>query len=189
MASLEDLVMAAQVGSTESFSRLIEAEAPAALRLCRAILRTEAEAEDASQEAWIRAWRDLPSLRAPGAWPSWFRRIVVRAAIDRARRRSVREVSATGFDSSTVPAVDDASVGVGDRDEMRRAFDRLSPDDRAVLALRFYADLEVPDVADALGIPLGTAKSRVHRALGRLEEAIVQSRATPGGPIADGEVL
>jgi RNA polymerase sigma-70 factor, ECF subfamily len=189
MASLEDLVMAAQVGSVEAFTRLIEAEAPAALRLCRAMLRTEAEAEDATQEAWIRAWRDLPSLRAPGAWSSWFRRITVRAAIDRARRRSVREVSATEFEPGAAPAVDDASIGTGERDEMRRAFDGLSPDDRAVLALRFYADLEVPDVASALGIPLGTAKSRLHRALGRLEEAIVESRARSDHPIPGGEAV
>ena len=103
MASLEDLVMAAQVGSTEAFTRLIEAEAPAAMRLCRAILRSDAEAEDATQEAWIRAWRDLPSLRAPGAWPSWFRRITVRAAIDRGRRRSVRELSTTTLEPTGDP--------------------------------------------------------------------------------------
>ncbi len=181
--------MAAQVGSTEAFSRLIEAEAPAALRLCRAILRTETEAEDASQEAWIRAWRDLPSLRTPGAWPSWFRRITVRAAIDRARRRSIREVSATGLEPQATAVVDDAAVGAGERDEMRRAFDGLSADDRAVLALRFYADLEVPGVAAALGIPLGTAKSRLHRALARLEEAIVESRARSDRPVAGGEVV
>ncbi len=177
MASLEDLVMAAQVGSTEAFSRLIEIEAPAALRLCRAILRSEVEAEDAIQDAWIRAWRDLPSLRAPGAWPSWFRRITVRAAIDRGRRRSIREVSAERLGAAADVSVDDASVDVDARDEMRRAFDGLSPDDRAVLALRFYADLEVPDVATALGIPLGTAKSRLHRALARLEQEILESRS------------
>jgi RNA polymerase sigma-70 factor (ECF subfamily) len=123
MDSLEDLVMAAQVGSTEAFTRLIEAEAPAALRLCRAILRSDAEAEDATQEAWIRAWRDLPSLRAPGAWPAWFRRITVRAAIDRGRRRSVRDVSATTLEPTGDPLIEDATTLVGERDKMRRAFD------------------------------------------------------------------
>ena len=188
MASLEDLVMAAQVGSTEAFTRLIEAEAPTALRLCRAILRTEAEAEDASQEAWIRAWRDLrhcvhPARGPPGSADT------VRTAIDRGRRRSIREVSATAFEPKAAAVVDDAAAGAGERDEMRRAFDGLSADDRAVLALRFYADLEVPDVAAALGIPLGTAKSRLHRALARLEEAIVESRARTDGPLHGGEVV
>ena len=86
-------------------------------------------------------------------------------------------------------SVEDASAGVDARDEMHRAFDGLSPDDRAVLALRFYADLEVPDVATALGIPLGTAKSRLHRALARLEEAIVASRAASPRPAEGREVI
>ena len=181
--------MAAQVGSSEAFTRLIEAEAPAALRLCRAILRSEAEAQDATQEAWIRAWRDLPSLRTPGAWPAWFRRITVRAAIDRGRRRAVREVSAERLLGEAVDAVDDVSAGVGARDEMRRAFAGLSTDDRAVLALRFYADLEVPDVATALGIPLGTAKSRLHRALARLERGIVASLSGTAAGASPREVI
>ena len=63
-----------------------------------------------------------------------------------------------------------------DRLELLAAFDRLGPEDRAILALRFYADLEIPDAAAALGIPLGTAKSRLHRALGRLREQLERER-------------
>jgi RNA polymerase sigma-70 factor (ECF subfamily) len=68
------------------------------------------------------------------------------------------------------------SLPAADRLELMAAFDRLSADDRAILALRFYADLEIPDAAAALGIPLGTAKSRLHRALGRLREQLEQER-------------
>jgi RNA polymerase sigma factor (sigma-70 family) len=68
------------------------------------------------------------------------------------------------------------SVDTADRLELIAAFDRLSPDDRAILALRFYADLEIPDAAAALGIPLGTAKSRLHRALGRLRDQLERQR-------------
>jgi RNA polymerase sigma-70 factor (ECF subfamily) len=71
--------------------------------------------------------------------------------------------------ASNVPGAE-PSIHTADRLELIAAFDRLAPDDRAILVLRFFADLEIPDAAAALGIPLGTAKSRLHRALGRLRE-------------------
>jgi RNA polymerase sigma factor (sigma-70 family) len=77
--------------------------------------------------------------------------------------------------ATDIPGVE-VAVHPADRLELVAAFDRLSPDDRAILALRFYADLEIPDAAAALGIPLGTAKSRLHRALGRLREQLEQER-------------
>jgi RNA polymerase sigma-70 factor (ECF subfamily) len=151
---------------------LVHAETPAAYRLALSIVRSPAEAEDAVQEAFLRAWRDIGSLRDVDLWQAWFRRLTVRSALDQTRRRSrVREIDldlaaeTPGIEPAVLPA---------DRLELMQAFDLLAPDDRAILALRFFADLEVPDVAAALGIPLGTAKSRLHRALGRLRSHMRQ---------------
>ena len=105
----------------------------------------------------------------PPRWPAWFRRITVRAAVDRGRRRSrVREID---LGSAEPPAQLDASAAVADRDDVERALRGLPADDRALLALRFLADLEVDDVAQALGIPAGTVKSRLSRLIARLRAA------------------
>ena len=161
-----NVVLAARSGDAAAFATLVRAETPAAYRLALSIVRSPAEAEDAVQDAFVRAWRDIGSLRQVELWPAWFRRLTVRAALDQTRRRPrVREVD---LELAFNMPGREPSVHPADRLELIAAFDRLAPDDRAILALRFFADLEVPDVAAALGIPLGTAKSRLHRALGRL---------------------
>jgi RNA polymerase sigma-70 factor (ECF subfamily) len=167
-------ILAARSGDAAAFARLVHAETPAAYRLALSIVRSPAEAEDAVQEAFLRAWRDIGKLREPELWPAWFRRLTVRSAIDQTRRRPrVREMDLElAFE---LPGLEPA-VQPADRLELMAAFDRLSADDRAILALRFYADLEIPDAAAALGIPLGTAKSRLHRALGRLRGQLEQER-------------
>ena len=168
------LVLAARSGDAAAFASLVHAETPAAYRLALSIVRSPAEAEDAVQEAFLRAWRDIGKLRETESWPAWFRRLTVRSALDQTRRRPrVREVDLEL--ATDIPGVE-VAVHPADRLELVAAFDRLSPDDRAILALRFYADLEIPDAAAALGIPLGTAKSRLHRALGRLREQLEQER-------------
>jgi RNA polymerase sigma-70 factor (ECF subfamily) len=124
------------------------------------------DAEEAVQEAFLHAWRDLPRLREAVLWPAWFRRIAVRAAIDRGRRRTrIREIALGSYEPSSVS---DASLEVEARADVARALRRLPPHDRALLTLRFVDDLEVADVAAALGIPAGTVKSRLSRLLGRL---------------------
>jgi RNA polymerase sigma-70 factor, ECF subfamily len=158
------LVRAARDGDAASFAAIVRAETPAAYRLALSIVRSPSEAEDAVQEAFLRAWRDIRGLRDPEGWPGWFRRVTVRASLDQAKRRPrVREIDLETAEEPAGEASDPT-----DRLELMTAFDRLAPDDRAILALRYFADLEVPDVAAALGIPLGTAKSRLHRATERL---------------------
>lgn len=166
----DGIVTAAGRGDQRAFATLVEMEATTAYRLAFAILGSHADAEDAAQDAFIRAWRDLPSLRDPSRWPAWFRRLVVRSALDRARRRRRRaEIRLDPADGGAFePHRPDAFGPVAFRDERLQALAGLSADDRAVIALRFGADLELPDVAAALGIPLGTAKSRLHRAIARL---------------------
>jgi len=168
------LVLAARSGDASAFEMIVHAETPAAYRLALSIVRSPAEAEDAVQEAFLRAWRDIGKLREVELWPAWFRRLTVRSALDQTRRRPrVREVDLEmALDLSGL----EPSVDTADRLELIAAFDRLSPEDRAILALRFYQDLEIPDAAAALGIPLGTAKSRLHRALGRLRDQLERQR-------------
>jgi RNA polymerase sigma-70 factor (ECF subfamily) len=167
-----NVVIAARSGDASAFAVLVRVESPAAYRLALSIVRSPAEAEDAVQDAFLRAWRDLRGLRDPDLWPAWFRRLTVRAALDQTRRRNrVRDLDLQL--AADVPGLEPA-VQPADRIELMAAFDRLDPDDRAILSLRFFADLEVPDVAAALGIPLGTAKSRLSRAIGRLRTLLGQ---------------
>lgn len=165
-------VMAARGGDDEAFARLVDLEAPAAYRLALTIVRSPAEAEDAVQDAFVQAWRRIDSLRDPDRWSAWFRRLLVRCAVERARRRHlVREVD---LDLALdIPRLE-PSPHPAERLALLAALGRLDPSDRAMLSLRYFADLEMQDVADALGIPLGTAKSRLHRALGRLREGLGQ---------------
>jgi RNA polymerase sigma-70 factor (ECF subfamily) len=165
MTDRRELVTAARAGDRDAFALLLELESGQAIGLCLAILRNQPDAEDAAQEAFVRAWRDLPSLRDPASWDPWFRRLTVSAAIDYQRRRDGSNVP---FDGHEPPPLADAQQSLPDRDETRRFIACLDPQDQALLALRFGRDLEMPEVADALGMPLGTAKSRLHRALARL---------------------
>jgi RNA polymerase sigma factor (sigma-70 family) len=168
---LGDLVEAAQAGDHLAFEQLLERDAPIAYRAALAMLRSPTDAEDAMQEAALRAWERLPQLREPDAWTAWFRRIAVRTAFDHARR---------GYRSRELVldlevAGDDPTPAADERLGLLAAMGSLSPDDRAILGLRFGADLQVADVADALGMRLGTAKARLHRALGRLRMALSEA--------------
>jgi RNA polymerase sigma-70 factor (ECF subfamily) len=168
------LVLAARDGDAAAFAAIVEAETPAAYRLALAIVRSPGEAEDAVQEAFLRAWRDLGSLREADRWSAWFRRLLVRSALDQLRHRPrVRQVALE--DAADVPG-QEAAIPPADRLALLGAYDRLGPDERTILALRFFVDLEVLDVAAALGIPLGTAKSRLHRAVGRLRAEMEHQR-------------
>jgi len=162
------LVAAARSRDRDAFARLVAGETPEAWRLTYSILRNPMDAEEALQDAFVTAWRRLPDLREPERWPGWFRRIVVSAALDHYRRRRRRTL---GSFIRRVEPVPDESGAI----EVRDAFDEhlagLEPVDRALLTLRYGLDLEMAAVAAALGMPLGTAKSRVHRALRRLRES------------------
>jgi RNA polymerase sigma-70 factor (ECF subfamily) len=170
MVNRNDLVIAARAGDGDAFMDLVQLETPEAFRLSLAILRHPFDAEDALQEAFVCAWRELPGLRDAERWSAWFRRITVNAAIDTGRRKKAHRIVALGFHEP--PPTADSSAGLADRDEVSQAMGHLDANDRALLALRFGHDLELPDVAAALGIPLGTAKSRLHRALGRLRKEL-----------------
>ncbi|MEO8273162.1 MAG: RNA polymerase sigma factor [Chloroflexota bacterium] len=129
------------------------------------ILRSPELGQDAVQEALIRAWRDIRGLRDPSRLDAWLHRLLVRACYRVARthrRRIVVEVP-LAFESDFA-ATGRELDGVVDRDDLERAFGRMSPEHRTIVVLAYYADLPLADVAVALEIPLGTAKSRLNRA-------------------------
>jgi RNA polymerase sigma-70 factor (ECF subfamily) len=166
LGQFDELVRDAIAGDRTAFASLLDGEAPTAYRAALAILRSPELAQEAVQEAAIRAWQQLPTLRAPAAWPWWFRRLAVRVALDEHRRaRYSREVRLTTTDFGADP---DPMGGADNRLSLLGAFARLSADDRVLLALRFQSDLTVPDVARTLGIRIGTTKARLHRAIARL---------------------
>ena len=183
-----ELVERAGRGDHDAFAMLLGASIARLEAVARLILRDPELARDAVQEAYIRAWRDLPGLRDPERFDAWLHRLIVNACFDAARRRRRRaiEVELKPFKS---PAISDLSNLVADRDQLERGFRSLGTDQRAVLVLHYYVGMSVPAVAETLGIPLGTAQSRLGRALTALRVAIGErpgdgSAAIPRGQIA-----
>jgi RNA polymerase sigma-70 factor (ECF subfamily) len=177
----------ARRGDREAFAELVRASGARLDATARLILRDPDLAQDAVQETLIRAWRSLPGLRDPDSFDHWLHSLAAHACLDliRKRRRRVVEVELTSMDFTM--ALDETGH-VADRDLLDRALARLEPEERAVVVLHFYLDLPLPRVASMLGIPSGTAKSRLHRSLGILRSSMsieeVTSAGALGGPIA-----
>jgi len=152
-----------------AFVRLADEHLDRAYRLARAILRDPAEAQDATHDAFVQAWRRWETLRDPAKFEPWFDRILVNTC--RNRMRSNRR-QATDISTEVALATGDHSSHAEDREVVGAAIAELSPDHQVVVALRYYRDLTVPDIARRLGVPTGTVQSRLHYALKRLHEAI-----------------
>jgi RNA polymerase sigma-70 factor (ECF subfamily) len=149
------------------FIHLAANELDRAYRLAGLLLRDSAEAEDATHEALLRAWRNRASLRDPGGFQAWFDRILVNVCRDRLRRRArVRFIPLEGAANATVGG--DPFGAVLDRDEVLRAMAVLDDDERMVVVLHYWADLTLAAIAERLRVPPGTVKSRLHRALNRM---------------------
>ena len=165
-----DLVDRAQRGDREAFGVLATGAVDRLYAIARLILRDTDLAEDATQEALVRAWRDLPSLRDVDRFDAWLYRLVVRACADIGRRqRRWRTAIAV---VPVEPSEPDHTSDVDDRDQLERGLRRLSDPQRAVLVLHFYAGLSPTETATALDIPVGTAKSRLHYAIESLRAAV-----------------
>jgi RNA polymerase sigma-70 factor (ECF subfamily) len=168
-----DLVERARKGDHDAFAELAGAAISRLDAAAWLILRDTEQAKDAVQNALVRAWRDLPALRDPDRFDAWLHRLLVRACIDEARRLRRHRVD---MELAEID-VADRSFGthestIADRDQLERGFLRLDPEMRAIIVLHHYLDLPLPAVASTLGIPLGTAKSRLHRALGLMRAAL-----------------
>jgi RNA polymerase sigma-70 factor (ECF subfamily) len=154
-----------------AFHRLTSQHLDASYRLARAIVHDPADAEDAVQDALVRAWRKWPTLRDQGLFEHWFTRILVNTCRDHLRRRAVRPTAAAA-QLAGIPSRDDPLAATHEREAMGAAMAMLSPEQRIVVALRFYRDLPVDEIARRLGVPSGTVQSRLHYALKRLNELI-----------------
>ena len=143
-------------------------------RLASLILADPVEAEDATHDAVVAAWRRFDQLRDKGRFEPWFQRILVNVCRDRVRHRRRHSVRDLTVAAELRNAGEDRNLA--DRDEIGRAFRSLTVDHRAVLVLRFYRDLSVDEIAAQLGIPAGTVKSRLHHALQSLGVVIRAAR-------------
>ena len=150
--------------AADRFLRLANGELDRAYRLAGLLLGDQHEAEDATQDALLRAWRSAASLRDPTGFQAWFDRILVNVCRDRLRRRGrVRLI--TIDDALSASADRDPFRTIFDRDEVLRAMGSLDDDHRIVIVLHYWADLTLEGVADRVGWPVGTVKSRLHRGL------------------------
>jgi RNA polymerase sigma-70 factor (ECF subfamily) len=159
----------------ELFRRLADRHLDRAYGLARVILANHAEAEDATHDAFVAAWRKWESLRDPDRFEPWFDRIVINTC--RNRLKASRRHPATDLSPEMGGAVVDAYGTIDDRQALGAAFARLSPDHRVVIALRYYRDLSVEGIATRLGVRPGTVKSRLHYALRQLHGELAQTDA------------
>lgn len=175
------LVERAQHGDRDAFEALAVEAVDRLFSAAILILGDRSMAEDAVQEALLRAWRGLPKLRDRECWNAWLHRVLLNACMDVAKGVRLPAIELEPWYSVDEHGPFETEVDA--RDEVSRALGRLSPRQRAVLVLRYFLGLSVPEVAEALGVPLGTAKSRLHHALDAMRAEVEADRrvAIQGG--------
>lgn len=175
-----ELVDRAKRGDQDAFSRLVDGSVDRMCTVAHLILRDADRAQDAVQEALVSAWRDLPSLRDAEALDAWLYRLTVRSCYRQARRERRRAlIELHAMPDAATDLGGDVALPIVERDRLERELGRLPVDQRAVIVIRFYLGCSVPEVAEILGIPLGTAKSRLNRGLLALRDAIAGEPAVP----------
>jgi RNA polymerase sigma-70 factor (ECF subfamily) len=150
----------------DAFGRLLAREFASAYRTAAVVLGDAAEAEDATQDALVRAWMSWGQLRDKDRAAAWFGRIVMNICRDRLRARR-----ASNIRPSVDRLVSDPAADTVERDALRAAFDELSPEHKIVVALRYYLDLPIEAIAERTGVPQGTVKSRLHNGLRAMRAA------------------
>lgn len=178
----EAVVRRARSGDVDAYDSIIAARVDHLYRVARLILRDYDRAEDAVQEALVRSWRDLPRLRNASRFDAWLDRILMHSVVDEARRTrrvltALPNLRAEGTDA-------DGEASLADRDELSRAFERLSTEHRTVVVLHYYLGLTAEEAAAVIGIPVGTAKSRLHYAAESLRAVLdADARAMSAGRV------
>jgi RNA polymerase sigma-70 factor (ECF subfamily) len=162
-------------GDERAFADLVDLDGDGCYAIAYRILHDGERAQDAVQQAFLLAWRELPRLRDPERFEVWLHRLVVNACYEEFRRyrRWSANVRTLPVD---VPAAKDETVSIDDRDALERAFRTLSPEHRAVVVLHHHAGLPLAAIAEAAGVPLGTVKSRLHYATRVLRGALATDR-------------
>ena len=166
-----DLVERASRGDRDAFATLAEAAVDRCYGLAYRILRDHHRAQDATQQALLGAWRDLPKLRDPARFDAWMYRLVVHACYieGRSQRRWTAKVRLLAAGDA---ASDDPADAIADRDQLERSFSGLSPEQRAVLVLHHHLGYPMHEIASLLGIPEGTVKSRLHYAVRQIRGSL-----------------
>ena len=176
---MQDLVIRARGGDRDAFSQLAARSIGRLTAVARMILRDEFAAQDAVQETFIEAWRSLPGLREPDKFEAWSRRLLVRACFKRTRRSRRVEAIEIRLTPDHEPVIAGVERELGLRDQLERGLARLPAEQRAVVVLVYYLDLPLADAAQAMGIPLGTTKSRLNRATHALRAALEADEREP----------
>ena len=181
-----DLVEQASHGDREAFGVLARVHGDRLYAIAQRILHEIDRSEDAVQQALVIAWQELPRLRDPDRFEPWLNRILVRCCYNEARRRRdwathIRVLPADG------PGEPDEAAALADRDQIDRGFRRLPPEQRAILVLHHYLGLTPTEIAESLGVPAGTVRSRLHyahRAMRAALEADGRSALVAGGHVS-----
>lgn len=162
-----------QHGDREAFRNLVDIYAGLAGRTARVLLQDPSDAEDAVQEAWVDAWRAMPRFQVEKPFRPWLLTVVANRCRYKARQRKLQtmpytdEVTGTWGDTPHW-----AEMGTDYDEELHEALGKLDDEQRRIMALRFYADLQLDEIAEVVGAPLGTVKSRLHRGLASLREQL-----------------
>jgi RNA polymerase sigma-70 factor (ECF subfamily) len=175
------LVMRARDGDHEAFTALVAASIDRMYATAGLIVRSDDRAQEAVQEALVQAWLNIRSLRDPERFEAWLRRLLVNACYSAARRDRTRRVTEIRVVVSD-PTIPDSHGALADRDQLERGFQHLSPEERAVLVAHYYLDLSDADAADALGLRIGTFKSRLHRSMDALRAALAAEERRSAHP-------
>ena len=167
-----DLVGRARHGDLDAFSALASGRLGAMTRTATAILGDESEARDAVQEALISIWRELPRLRDVDRFDAWAGRILVNACRQALKRRTRSRVREIPIQSDTMAGTAGREGSLGSLEALNRAFERLDAEQRAILVMHHLEDRPLSEIAGVLGIPVGTAKSRLFTARQALQQAL-----------------
>jgi len=174
----------ARAGDQAAFRKLVERHSVRAMALARRMLGSDVDAEEAAQDAFLRAWRALPRFRGDSSFSTWLHRIVVRRALDRSAALKVRHAVETGLEEAHERSEPPAPGGT--RRELSRRLDRLLESlpgvQRAAIVLYYYEDRSVEQVAQAMGIPAGTVKTHLHRARSLLRAGWVEEERRSAYP-------
>ena len=171
------LIDAVMSGDDEAFAILVDREKSNVIGLCRRVLGDRAEAEDVAQEAFLQAYRALPTFRGDGPFGAWLGRIALRMAIARLKRPTELRADPTRTEGWLVDledGVDPQAIALDGerRSEVLKAISTLPEAQRRIVAMRFYGDMSLDEISAATGAPLGTVKSRLHRALAVLRRRL-----------------
>ncbi len=173
-------------GDHDAFSELARIAIGRLYVIARLILREDSAAEDATQEALVAAWQHIRAVRDPDKFEAWLHRTLVRACYREYARRTRRRTFEARV-ATIEPSAPDTSNNVADRDELERGFRRLDFDQRAVLVTHYYLGLGLDEAAIVLGLPPGTVRSRLHRAMRAMRatlDADARAHALAGGRIS-----